>query len=83
MHSTDMMIMTTYDDENLMENIGGDKTCPKVWLELFCQVFFWAEVRPRRHLNCTPEIGDKKGENCDKRKYEGHLNWTTDYQLIK
>ena len=73
---TDMMIMTTnvaVDDENLMENMGGDKTspkvvsgfggdtCPKVWLELFCQVFFWAEVRPRRHLNCTPEIRQSLG----------------------
>ena len=32
---------------------GGD-TSPKVRLELFCQIFFRAEIRPRGHLNCAP-----------------------------
>ena len=42
------------DKEEEGEDGGGGDTGPKVRLELFCEVFFGAEIGPRRHLNCTP-----------------------------
>ena len=44
------------EDDNDGDNVddGVDDTSPEVWLELFCETLFRAEIGPRRYLNGAP-----------------------------
>ena len=46
-------VNNNYNDGEYIDD-GVDDTSPEVWLELFCEAFFRAEVGPRRYLNGAP-----------------------------